>query len=216
MSGAPQKRAGFSTGGRLGTAGYVRVIAALPGGSDEVGQRVAMRQQNAQRLLREMATLGLVHRGGHVARGPNNTPAVHWVSGSGQDGDVGRPDCRNSRPRAQLIAFAAIWRVLELGGCTAPEIVEATGVSIATVRRVIAEGRKRELVRVASWRPNHGHAPTAEYGLGSARSVTMPRRTQRQINVAYYWTRKRRAEQMAILRALAPANSSTYSEEQTA
>lgn len=46
----------------------------------------------------------------------------------------------------------AVWVMREIGGASYPEIAEATGMSPATVRGVLARARRRVLEQMEGWR----------------------------------------------------------------
>lgn len=164
----PAKR---SSGQRLGTVGYLNLLAALaarPMTAKEVADQTGTAVNATRAALRGMRRFGLVR----VASWTTVFNHPTQVFGLGDepdsprplnlDGSVsGRASQKAKPPGLELIAFCHMVRMLMDGPATSDELQEASGCNAETVRKLLTAARRLGLVHIAEWRRGfHGGLPS--------------------------------------------------------
>lgn len=163
---------------RLGMAGYVPVLAAMPGTVAAIASKLGRSRQGVLVLVREMRQLGFVGRVG------DDRSVLRAVQPVWAFGDWPRERLA-SVPRAQVIAFASLLLGLRRQPSSVTDLAASTGLHPAVVRKVITALRDHQLARVVAWRRRHG-APIALHGLGAGPDAEQPAAmTKQQINRRY-------------------------------
>lgn len=152
---------------------YARLLLAMPGTSEEIGEKAGMTKACAARILVSLWRLGLCHPGGvKVLKVHANRTAV-WSVGEGEKAEGLRVKMA-ARSKAQHIAFAHLWKMLD-HGATAHEAAEESGVAHASAYRMIAELKEHGLVRIAAWEPDNLGRPVAVWQIGEGASAKKPK-----------------------------------------
>lgn len=190
----------LKTRNRLGMAGYVQILAELPGTTEEIQARTGMCMQTLRVLLREFRVLRLIHCSELRAGLPRSSPIPVWALGDAPPRFALRPFA--TVPRAQVIAFASIVRALE-HPCTLNELAQETGVGVVAVGRVVKALRARKLSHVATWELRHG-TPVQRHVMGRGPDARRPRpQSRQQINAKHNARRSARMQMLEMLRRTA-------------
>lgn len=198
---------------------YSRVLAAIwrqPMTAVNLAESARITVCNARFIMRRMRDLGLVHIQSW-ARKYHALPVAVWSFGC--DADAPMPPSRKGRrinhsstkakrlkPRADLIAFAAMVNAMQDEPRTAKDLSEIAGTNRGYTKMTLNKMRDVGLVHIGDWERRIGAGtPSAMYQLGLDKpDVPRPKleprklmlRRVRKANAA-------RAEQVMMLRALA-------------
>lgn len=186
---------------RLGMAGYVPLLAAMPGTIVEIGERTGVCQTTAYKLVREFHRLGIVHRSGLVPGKLRSTPRPIWSSGPGVDVPVKR-ERRARVVRPQVIAFASVIKALAEPR-TIAELSDETGVCRGVISAIVKALRARRLSHVGEWERRHG-CPIARHVWGRGGDARRPRvQTKRELNARHNPASVAKRRMLRLIRATA-------------
>lgn len=138
---------------RIGTVGYARILAAMPGTCEQIAGKTGVNIHTVQRLTQQMNRLGVAHRQSLVS-GHRCKLAV-WQAGPGES-VPGLHVPAKSAPQSQMIAFASMIRAIQEPSSVV-EIKEETGLDHRTIREAIKILRAAKLAHIGGWIPNRGN-----------------------------------------------------------
>lgn len=175
---------------KRGAHGYATILAhvrAEPCTAHQLAERACgITYTNAHRLLRQLRHHRLIHISGWVresGRGPHCA-----VFSLGSDLDVPPPPAMSddakrlssawaSTPppvRAEILAFAAVWRELE-SPQSSLSLMESCGGSRNSLKRLLNHMHALGLVRIAAWDRTASMNPAACYQRGRASDARRPK-----------------------------------------
>lgn len=218
--------------GARGGLFYARILLSVwkePGTSAEIARRVGSTRNTVARTMRRMYDLRLVRRKEWVRGDDGRNMAALWSFEQGPDAPLpmtvktGLPNQRPGhiveriKPSAEMVTFAAIIRALQDEPKSTYDLVDASGATWSTVRRLLRFSRSIGLAYVAEWGeqriPGGSGAPVGMWALGidkpdARRPKPMPMPVAHR---RYREARKQREHAAEVTRALA-GNSTPYRE----
>jgi hypothetical protein len=175
---AYRERATREKRGPIKWQGYAMILRGIydqPSTKRDVAVDNGLNRQSAEKLVRGMHALGLIHRSGWATTagldaavfsagpGPDASPPLN------RDGTPSRHRTHTvgmARPAAELIAFASILRALD-EPTSAQGVAEKAGTNPGSTRDLLNLMHDLRMVYVADWdRRLHGGAPAALFMLG--------------------------------------------------
>lgn len=176
---AYRERATREKRGPIKWQGYATILRGIydrPSTKRDVAIDHGLNRQSAEKLVRGMQALGLIHRSGWA--GTEGLDAAVFSAGRGVD--VPRPPNRTNglpsrhrtdtvapaRPPAELIAFASILRALD-EPISCQEVARRAGTNDSSTRELLRHMHELRMVYLADWdRRLHGGAPAALFMFG--------------------------------------------------
>ena len=171
--------------GRFGHAAYARMLALTktPATVAQVVEKTGAQRQTTREILWRMERLGLVHVcGWEEPTGRSSFMAPLFLLGQGVSVPYPRQINRQplgskpGRPRAELLAFATIIRLLR-HGATRNELHEQTGVAYMRVSNLLRELRRLGLLHTSDWRARDDGCgkPAEVLSFGPGRNAQRPK-----------------------------------------
>lgn len=200
--------------GRFGYATYARMLSLVkePASIAHVVEKTGAKRQSVREILWRMERLGLVHVADwQEPTGRSSYMEPLFVIGEGGSAPYPRTVRRapigstRGRPRSELIAFAAIVRLLRQGA-TRNDLFEQTGVAYMRVSNLLREMRRLGLVHTSDWRcRDDGTGRPAEVlSLGAGKNAPRLRTISRaEIQRASRQRRRARAGMVAMIQMTA-------------
>lgn len=159
---APRRHHSFK-----GTVGCAKLVAQLPGTSEQVAKRVGCAWKNVvARSMSDLHRLGLIYRYAVVYTGPKRTAGSVWAFGRAPS--VPLPARRldaKARPSNSAIGLAMLVRSMYEGPKSTADLVRETGLNKGCVLRVLRVLKDGGLVHVAEWEKRQG-SPIPFYAMG--------------------------------------------------
>lgn len=170
--------------GRFGHAAYARMLALTktPTTVAQVVEKTGAQRQTTREILWRMERLGLVHVcGWEEPAGRSSFMAPQFLLGQGISAPYPRQinreplGSKQGRTRAELLAFAAMIRLLR-HGATRNDLHEQTGVAYMRVSNLLRELRRLGLVHTSDWRARDDGTgrPAEVFSFGGGRNAPRP------------------------------------------
>lgn len=205
--------------GSFGHTTYAQFLATCkkPATVSEVCEATGAKTQTVREILWRMERLGLVHvTGWSNLAGRSGSKHPLFRAGEGESVPYPRPlnrlpfgACKGS-PRSELVAFAAIVRMLR-DGATRKEIHEQTGVAYMRVSNLLRAMRAHGLIHTGAWlgRESGFGSPTEVLVYGPGKNAPRPPTQSRADIHRRYRQRKLELAQMLMMIHATAANIQT-------
>jgi hypothetical protein len=204
-----------------GCVGYSKVIRFVfdePKTAEEVAEHFGITKDRAGLTMRQFVSAKLVHIAGwHKIPNKPGLPSAMYKYGDGEEAEYPgkRHPVKHERSKNILASLLAVRQIL-----TALEhpisingIMDVTGCGYCLVTGMVEQLRKRGICRIAEYVPRGGSpgCPERLFVLGKGPDAKRPpSQSKKEVYRRYYYARKARMEQQAMIMATA-GNDSIWS-----
>lgn len=203
--------------GRVGIAGYARMLAGLRQGPQtvkELAERFGFSKTGLAVILRHCLRAGIVHRASWVRPTPKSPFVPRWAIGS--DGDVQpigytkNTTTSTCRVPSSLILMTTILQMTQESACTIAQLTQALCMDESSVRRALRVLRDNKLIHISGWDRVYEAGPgRAEYAACLAQPLADEPRAGRMPNTEKWRRQRQKMQQRAVLHALAGVAANT-------